>query len=299
MTARHWAMIGFVSLLWGGSFFFIGIAIREVPPFTIALSRVAGGAIVLLALAILTGHAIPRSAAAWRDYAVMGALANALPFVLIAFAQSRITGGVASVLNASTPLWTVIIAHLLTTDDKATPQRLLGVGVGIAGVATLVGPAALTGQQTGITGMAAMLVATLCYGFAALWGRRFRREPAIVTSAAQLACSAVMLTPLALAIDRPWALAMPSSVTLAALAGLALLSTALAFVIFFTVMAEAGPTNAMLVTLLVPVSATALGVLVLGEPLTLGQIEGGLLIAVSLVVIDGRLWAWFRQPARR
>ena len=295
MTVRQWALIGFLSLLWGGSFFFIAIAGREVPPFTIALSRVAIGAAVLLAAALALGHKVPSTARAWRDFAVMGALANAIPFVLIAFAQTRITTGVASVLNASTPLWTVLIAHLFTTDDKASPQRVLGVAIGMAGVATLVGPAAFAGEQSGMAGMLAMLAGTLSYGFAALWGRRFRDTPAIVTSSAQLACSAAILAPFAVLIDHPWTLAAPSWATVAALAGLALLSTALGFVIFFTVMAEAGATNAMLVTLLVPVSATALGVLFLGEALTLGQIEGGLLIATALLVIDGRAWSWLRQ----
>ncbi len=296
MTARQWTLIAFLSLLWGGSFFFTAIAAHEVPTFTLVLIRVAGGALVLTAVAAVLGHSWPRTAKEWRDYAVMAALANAIPFVLIAFAQTRITSGIASVLNASTPLWTVLIAHAFTSDDRLTPQRALGVAVGIAGVTTLVGPAALDPQEANGLGMAAMIGATLCYGFAGLWGRRFKANPPLMTAAAQLACSSLLLLPFAIAFDQPWRQTLPSLAALGSIAGLAVLSTALAFVIFFQIMAEAGATNAMLVTLLVPVSATLLGVLILHEPLSANQIAGGLLIAGALLIIDGRLWRALRRP---
>lgn len=295
MTTRQWAMIGVLSLLWGGSFFFIAIAVREIPTFTLVLARVGGGALILTVAALVLGHTLPDTPKAWRDFAVMAALANAVPFVLIVFAQARIPSGIASVLNASTPLWTVIIAHLLTTDDKATPQRLLGVGVGIAGVATLVGLTPVNADPAAGLGMAAMIAATICYGFAALWGRRFKATPPLITAAAQLLCSTVMLAPLALIFEHPLSLPLPSPAAIGATAGLAVLSTALAFVIFFRIMAEAGSSNAMLVTLLVPVSATLLGVLVLGEPLTSRQIAGGGLIGLALLIIDGRVWSAVRR----
>ena len=155
MTARQWALIALLSLLWGGSFFFIAIAAREWPPFTIVLMRVGGGAIVLAGIAASMGYKAPRAPRAWGDFAVMAVLANVLPFVLIVFAQTRISSGIASVLNASAPLWTVLIAHAFTPDDKLNAQRIIGVGVGIAGVATLVGPATLAGQQASMTGMIA------------------------------------------------------------------------------------------------------------------------------------------------
>lgn len=284
-------MIAILSLLWGGSFFFIAIAAREWPPFTVVLVRVGGGAVVLAGVALAIGHKVPRSARAWGDYAVMAVLANVLPFVLIVFAQTLIASGIASVLNASAPLWTVLIAHAFGTSDKLTAQRVAGVGVGIAGVAVLVGPAAFAGQQTSVTGMLAMIVATMSYGFAALWGRRFQSQPVLVTAAGQLVCAALIVLPLAMVIDKPWTLPVPSLSACAAMAGLAVLSTALAFVIFFQILAEVGGTNAMLVTLLVPLSATALGVLVLHEPLTGLHIAGGALIALALLIIDGRVWA--------
>ena len=225
----------------------------------------------------------------WRDFAVMAALANAVPFVLIAYAQTQLSSGIASVLNASTPLWTVIVAHVLTCDDKITPGRLVGVLVGMVGVATLAG-LQLSSVGGSIFGIMASIAATISYGFAGVFGRRFKDTPPIVTSAAQLLCSSVMLVPFALILEHPFLLAMPSHAAMEAVAGLAVLSTALAFVIFFGILAEAGASNAMLVTLLVPVSATALGIVFLGEPLTGRQIGGGALIGLALLIIDGRLF---------
>ena len=295
MTARQWALIALLSLFWGGSFFFNAIARPEVPTFTLVLLRVGGGALILIVAALALGHQFPRTVREWRDFAVMGALANAIPFVLIVFAQTRITSGMASVLNASAPLWTALIAHAFTSDDKLTPQRGLGVAVGLAGVATLVGPAALQTMGADIWGMAAVIAATMSYGFAGLWGRRFKFVPPIVMSAAQLVCSTALLLPFAVVLEHPWDQPVPSLPALASIAALAIFSTALGFLIFFQIMAEAGATNAMLVTLLVPVSATLLGVLVLHEPLTPQQIAGGLLIAAALLIIDGRLWRFIQR----
>lgn len=295
MTARQWALIALLSLFWGGSFFFNAIARPEVPTFTLVLLRVGGGALILIVSALALGHQFPRTVREWRDFAVMGALANAIPFVLIVFAQTRITSGMASVLNASAPLWTALIAHAFTSDDKLTPQRGLGVAVGLAGVATLVGPAALQTMGADIWGMAAVIAATMSYGFAGLWGRRFKFVPPIVMSAAQLVCSTALLLPFAVVLEHPWDQPVPSLPALASIAALAIFSTALGFLIFFQIMAEAGATNAMLVTLLVPVSATLLGVLVLHEPLTPQQIAGGLLIAAALLIIDGRLWRFIQR----
>ena len=295
MTARQWALIAVLSLFWGGSFFFNAIARPEVPTFTLVLLRVGGGALILILAALTLGHPVPRTGREWRDFAVMGALANAIPFVLIVFAQTRITSGMASVLNASAPLWTAMIAHAFTSDDKLTPQRGWGVAIGITGVATLVGPAALQAKGADTLGMLAVIAATMSYGFAGLWGRRFKEVPPIVMSAAQLVCSTALLIPFAVVLEHPWDQAVPSLPALAAIAALAVVSTALGFLIFFQIMAEAGATNAMMVTLLVPMSATLLGVLVLHEPLTTQQLAGGLLIGAALLIIDGRLWRFIQR----
>ncbi|MDZ4843869.1 MAG: DMT family transporter, partial [Hyphomicrobium aestuarii] len=288
----HWTLIVAVSTLWGASFFFNAVALKELPPLTIVWVRIAGGALVLALVMMAIGQRVPPGTR-WRDFAVMGLLANALPFALIVSAQTQITSGLASVLNASTPVWTVLVAHAAGA-ETATPARLFGVAVGIAGVTVLIGPTAFAGETTTVFGMAAIIAGTVSYAFASLWGRRFREVPSLVTSTLQLGFSAAMLLPVMLIAERPWTLPVPGAATIAALTGAAVLSTALAFVIFFKVMAEAGAINAMLVTLLVPVSAIALGTMVLDEPLTAQKLLGAAIITAGLVILDGRAWRWLK-----
>ncbi len=292
MSAYHWTLIVAVSTLWGASFFFNAVALKELPPLTIVWVRIAGGALVLALVMMAIGQRVPPGTR-WRDFAVMGLLANALPFALIVSAQTQITSGLASVLNASTPVWTVLVAHAAGA-ETATPARLFGVAVGIAGVTVLIGPTAFAGETTTVFGMAAIIAGTVSYAFASLWGRRFREVPSLVTSTLQLGFSAAMLLPVMLIAERPWTLPVPGAATIAALTGAAVLSTALAFVIFFKVMAEAGAINAMLVTLLVPVSAIALGTMVLDEPLTAQKLLGAAIITAGLVILDGRAWRWLK-----
>lgn len=295
MSPRHWVLIGFLSCLWGAAFFFNAVAVRDVPTLTIVLVRVAGGALVLMLAMAVMGTRVP-SSTRWWDYAVMGLLASALPFVLIVGAQTQITSGLASVLNASAPIFSVLVAHAFGA-ERATGLRLAGVFLGFCGVAVLIGPSALAGDGVTTIGMLAVLAGTLSYGFASLWGRRFKDVPPLFTSTAQLGFSAAFLLPLALIVDRPWTVAAPGWAAIGALAGLAVLSTALAFVIFFRVMAEAGAINAMLVSLLIPLSATLLGVVVLGEAISMRQVAGAAVIGCALLILDGRLVAWW--TARR
>lgn len=293
MSLYHWSLIAFVSCLWGLSFFFNAIALHDWPPLTIVWVRVAGGGAILLLLMLWRGQRLPPTLR-WQDYAVMGFLANALPFALIVSAQTEIASGLASVLNATTPVWTVLVAHAFGA-ERVTATRLAGIGIGVAGVVVLIGPAALAGEQTTVIGMVAILAGTLSYALAAQWGRRFRDVSPIVTSALQLTASTVLLAPLVLIAEAPWTLPVPSAATALSLTGAAVLSTALAFVLFFKVMAEAGPINAMLVTLLVPVSAIALGSSILGEPMTVQKLTGAGIIAAGLLVLDGRAVAWLRS----
>ncbi|PZN15250.1 MAG: hypothetical protein DIU63_08840, partial [Proteobacteria bacterium] len=218
-------------------------------------------------------------------------------FLLIVRGQREIASGLASVLNATTPLFAVIIAHVFTTDEKLTAPKLAGVLTGIAGVSILVGPEAMFGQPANLFGMVLILGAACSYGFSALWGRRFKETPPLVTATSQLICSTAILLPLALVIDRPWALlALPKTSAILAVIGLAFLSTALAYIVFFRIMAISGPTNTMLVTLLIPVSAIAFGTVFLGEVLLPRHIAGALVIATALVILDGRV---FNLLARR
>ena len=296
LSFNQWLLLIALSVLWGGSFFFVGVAVKELPAFTIVLLRVALAALLLLPFVLAAGHRLPSTAADWTPFLVMSLLNNVVPFCAIALGQKEIASGLASVLNATTPLFALIATHALTS-DKLTATKLTGVMIGIVGVALLIGPAAFGTDKTSLSGMLLILVGTASYGFASVWGRRLRETPPLVSACSQLLCSSLVLALLASLIDRPWRLPLPSPPTIAALLGLAALSTSLAYVIFFRILAVSGPIAVMLVTLLIPISGIGLGVVVLGETLYWRHIAGALVIASGLLVIDGRLLRWL-LPAR-
>jgi drug/metabolite transporter (DMT)-like permease len=296
MAAREWGLLVALSVLWGGSFFFVGVAVAELPTLSIVALRVALAAVALLLFMAASGIAIPSGAAAWRAFFGMGLLNNAVPFVLIVWGQAHIASGLASILNATTPLFTVIVAHWLTADEKLTPPRAAGVAIGFGGVVVMIGPAALQGLGADLLAQLACLAAALFYAFGGIYGRRFRRLgiAPLQTTFGQVAASSVLLVPLALLADRPWMLPMPGPATWAAMVGLAVVSTAFAYGLYFRILARAGATNVLLVTFLVPVSAILLGALILGERLQPRHFAGMALIGAGLAAIDGRLAAWWR-----
>lgn len=290
MTRAEWAMLVALSVLWGGSFFFNGIAVRELPVFTVVVLRVALAALALWAVLRLTGAAMPRSASVWAAFFAMGFLNNVVPFTLIVWGQSHIASGVASILNATTPLFTVLVAQAFTGDEKLSGLRLIGVLSGMGGVAVMIGGGAWSSLGAELPAQLAVLAAALSYALAGVFGRRFRAMGVapMATATGQVTASSLLLIPLMLWIDRPWTLAMPSAAALAALLGVALLSTALAYVLYFRILATAGATNLLLVTFLIPISSILLGVLVLDETLRTGHLIGMMLIGVGLAAIDGR-----------
>jgi drug/metabolite transporter (DMT)-like permease len=232
----------------------------------------------------------------------MGLLNNLVPFGLIFWAQQHVTGGLAAILDATTPLWSVLLAHLLTRDEPLRPNRLAGVVLGVAGVAVVVGPeVALAGfgDGRGVAARAAVLLAAASYACAGLYGRRFRSLPPTTSAAGQLTASALIILPVACLIERPWTLPVPGAAAAGAVVGLALLSTALAYVVYFRLLRSAGATNLLLVTLLIPPSALLLGATVLGEPVEPRQLAGMALIGVGLAVIDGRPLRLLAGAARR
>lgn len=295
MGRLEWLLLVALSMLWGGTFFFVEIALVDLPPFTIVLTRVALAALLLWLAIVATGRLAPTETWPWRAYFVMGALNNVVPFSLIFWGQTQLTGGLAAILNATPPLFTVLLAHFLTVDERLRPHRLAGVMLGLVGVAVLIGFDLLQGLRAYVLAEAAVLGAALSYAFAGIFGRRFKGQPPIRTAAGQLTASSAMMLPLALLVDRPWTLSLPSLATVAALAGLALLSTALAYIIFFRILAAAGATNLLLVTLLIPVSAFALGAAFLGEQLAPRHVLGMGLIGLGLAAIDGRPIAGLRR----
>ncbi|MEO1599984.1 MAG: DMT family transporter [Pseudomonadota bacterium] len=291
MTPRVWGMLLTLSVLWGGSFLFVGIAVAELPPFTIVTLRVALAAATLWLVLRMMGRAVPGEAAVWLAFFGMGLLNNAIPFSLIVWGQTQIASGLASILNATTPIFTVLVAHFLTADERLSGAKLAGVALGFAGVAVMIGWDALSGLGAAVLAQVAILGAALSYAFAGVFGRRFRAmgiDP-VVTAFGQVTASSAMLLPVALVLEAPWRLPMPGAEVIAAVVALAVLSTAAAYVLFFRILAAAGATNLLLVTFLIPPSAILMGWLVLSETLRLQHGLGLLLILAGLAAIDGRV----------
>lgn len=294
MSASDWLLLIILSVLWGGSFFFVELALDGLGPFTLVTGRVGLGALALLIFVRATGNRMPREARLWGAFLVMGALNNLIPFTLIAWGQVHIDSGLASILNATTPLFTVLLAHVLTRDERMTTGKFVGVLFGLAGVAVLIGPDALSGLGAQGLGQIAVLVASLSYGFAGIFGRRFKDIPPSVAAAGMLTTSTVMVAPLAVLIERPWT-ASPGVGALLAVLGMAVLSTALAYLLYFRILARAGATNLLLVTFLIPVSALVLGILFLGERLDWTAYAGMALIFLGLAAVDGRVVRLIRR----
>jgi drug/metabolite transporter (DMT)-like permease len=292
MRTTDWLLLFVLSVLWGLTYFFAVIATHSVPPLTLVLLRVALAAMVLVPIVLLMGFRLPDNLATWRSLVILASLNNIIPFTLMFYGQPHVTGGLASVINATTPLFTILIARIFA-QEPLSAAKIAGVLLGLAGVAVLMGPAAANMHATSLLGMSCFVGAAISYGVSALWLRRFRDTPPMVSAASQLICSSAMML-LPASLERAWLLPMPPLPAIGAVLGLAVLSTALAYVLFFRISATAGATNVMLVTLLIPVTAVGLGAVFLGEAVTLHQIVGALIIASGLLIIDGRLLRFAR-----
>jgi len=294
MKPAEWGMLILLSIFWGGSFFFVEIALRDFQPFTVVFLRVTLAALILLGLVYIRGQRMPVSLSAWGAFLVMGALNNAIPFTLIVWGQTRIDSGVASILNATTPIFTVILAHLLTSDERLTLRKFLGVLIGFLGVYIMMKPELKDGFSWRGLGQIAVLGATVSYGFAGIFGKRFKQTSPMVNSAGMLICSSLMMFPFAVIIDSPWLL-NPSLEAVAAVFGIAIVSTAMAYLLYFRILAAAGATNVLLVTFLIPISALLLGVGVLGEVINVFEYIGMGCIFLGLMVIDERALKWIKS----
>lgn len=295
MTAQSWALLALLSFLWGCSYFLIEIAI-EIPVLLLVGVRTFLATVVLWIYVVATGAEIPRKLSIWMAFLVMGLLNNVIPFSLIVWGQTEISSSLASILNATAPLFAVIIAAVWLKDEPVTPTKILGVVIGFTGVAVMIGPGAIGEIGGDVFAELAVVLAGLSYACAGAYGRRFHRmqlSPA-VAAAGQVTMSTVVLgaaVPLAVDVS---AAAGADLTAWAAVAAMAVFSTALAYLLYFRLLATAGATNLMLVTFLIPVTAILLGVLVLKETLSAWEVGGMLLIFSALVVIDGRV-----LPGRR
>ena len=291
MRRADWAILLILSILWGGSFFFIEVLVEHLPPLTIVTLRVGLAAITLWLIILARKYEIPSTLKAWTALIIVGFLNNALPFTLITWGQTHINSGLSSIFNATTPFFTVLVAGALLADERVTQNKLLGVLIGILGVSILIGLDALKGITGSLFGQLAVLGAAISYAFAGVFARRFKAlgiSPLMVATG-QVTTAAFMLIPLTILIDKPWTLTLPPAPIIGAMLGLALLSTVVAYILYFRLIASAGATNAALVTFIIPISAILLGVFILGETFTATQALGMVLIGLGLIVMDGRL----------
>lgn len=288
MNAQNWALLLLLSVLWGGAYFFAGVAVRELPPLTVVLARVFLAAATLLPLFWYLGYSLPRSLSGWYPFLGMGILNNVIPFAFIFAGQLHISVGLSSIINAMTPLFTVLVMASFK-EERLNTYRLTGVLLGVIGVAVLRGFGGPFGAGQTL-GIALCLAAALSYGFAALWGRRFLVSiPPVKSATCQLMCSTLIMAVLVSIVDKPWTLAAPSQATVFSVLALAVFGTALAYIVFFRILSSAGASNVMLVTLLIPITALMLGNVFLGESIRSSDILGALIIGSGLIFIDGRI----------
>ena len=299
MNGRDWTILATLAVIWGGAFVFIGVAVRHVDPLTYVWLRLTIAAAAMWLFLGWTGQRLGLPRQMWGAILLLALLNNALPFALFGWGQTHIASGLASILNATTPIWGVVVAHLFTSDERLTPRKLAGVLLGFGGVAIMIGPSLFAAIGTNALAQLACITASLSYAIAAVWARRFKPlglSPLSVTTG-QLTAGAAMMLPVMLLVDRPWTQALPPLEAWGAIVALALLCTAFGYVLYFRLIDSAGATNALLVTLLVPPIAILLGALLLGEVLAPQDFLGLALIAIGLAAIDGRLLSLWR--ARR
>jgi drug/metabolite transporter (DMT)-like permease len=288
MSAKNWGLLLLLALLWGSSFFFYKILVATLPPVTVVLGRVGIAAVAMNLWLLVSGLKMPLSDGRWRRFLLLGFLNNVLPFILIAWGETRITSGMASILNATTPIFMVAVAHWGTEDEKLSWGKVAGIVLGIAGVMVLVGSDAFGGGSY-IWGELAVVGASCAYGFGGVYSRRFKDLPPLVAATGQVSGGAVILLPLSLLIDQPWRLPMPDADVWAALLAIALVNTALAYFVYYRMLAGAGVTYISLVTFLIPVIALMLGAIFLDERVTAQALAGMAVITLGLAAIDGRL----------
>jgi drug/metabolite transporter (DMT)-like permease len=296
MGGTEWALLVTQSMLWGSAFFFAELVVKELPPLTIAAFRLMPAAFIVVAVCFALGSRLPVTFTEWRRFIPFAAFNSAVPFFLVLWAQREVTGGVAALFNASAPVFGVFLAHALTHDEKITAGRLAGIFMGLLGIGVLVGEDLVSGSSSALLPKLALLAAALCYALSSVGARVYLRNYTPYTIAAGQLTGALALTlPIALLVDQPWTLPVPSWTAVGAIAWLGIFSSALAALCYFNILHRAGATSALLVTLLLPLTPIVLGAVFLGEMLTVREMIGGLIICAALVLIDGRLFRrWLR-----
>jgi len=292
MSRQAWLLLLALSAIWGASFLFIEIALRAMGPITLVFFRVAIASVTLGLYAFFTKLPVPTARAFWFGTFVMGFLNNAIPFTFIAYGQLSITGGMASIINANTAFFGVIVAAAFLPSERLSWRRLSGVILGVAGVVIVVGPAELLRFDVAQIGQLAVVIATLSYAFASVWGRlRLQGYDGTITAFGTALCATVMLSGIMLVAEGVPDFAITGELLMVAI-GLGVIGTAGAYMIYFKILALAGASNLMLVTIIVPIFAVSLDALVLGQLVSGREVIGFVVIALGLAIMDGRLLSY-------
>jgi len=296
LGAPEWGLILLQSMLWGSSYFFVAMVQGQLPVFSVTAFRsLPAAAVLLLVVVVFLGYRLPAQLSQWALFLKFAVINTYIPHLLVVWAQSRATGGMAAIFNATAPVFGIFLAHLLTHDEKLSGHKLAGILVGVMGVVILVGADFGMGSGLDILAKLALLAAPLCYVSANIYARHHLSEHhPFVIAVMQMLCSMIVAIPIALVIDQPWNSPPPSMQALVALAGMGILGSGLSSLCHFTVLRRAGVTNASLVTLIMPLTPIFLGGLFLGERLTQRDILGASVIAAALILIDGRVLQWAR-----
>jgi len=289
MTLANWFLLLLLGTIWGGSFLFAKVAVAEIPPLFLVFLRVLIAGLALHVVLRLRGISFPLSPTLLASFLVMGLLNNAVPFSLLFWGQTEISAGLASILNATTPIFTFVIAAVLLQQETVQFHRAAGVVLGIAGVAIMLLPNLTGAGHDPLWAQLACLGAALSYGLAAAYARRFKDLPPVISATGQLTGSSLIMLPIAVLSSGTWTVTGVSFEVWANVLALGLVATAAAYLIYFRLLADAGATNASLVTLIVPATAILFGVIILGESLTGFQIGGLGLLLLGLLVLDGRI----------
>ena len=295
LGATEWLLLAMHSMLWGSAFFFVDIAKSEMSAFVMTSLRLVPAASILLVVAAVMRLSLIPLVRDWWRFLLLASINNYIPFLLLIYGQYQVTGGIAAVFNATSPLFAAFLAHALTQDEKLSANKLAGIVLGISGVGVLAWQDLWGGSDAGLLAKGALLGAAFCYALAGIYGRTFRGFQPIVVASGQMVWALILSIPLALLIGQPWNDPPPSSTALLACLGMGVFASAFASICYFTILKRAGATNALLVTLLLPLTPITLGAVFLGHSLKPTDIAGGLLIACALIVIDGRAIGLLRR----
>jgi drug/metabolite transporter (DMT)-like permease len=288
MSLRNFLTLLILSLIWGASFLFIKVAVATIPPLSVAFGRTSLAAVLLYVVLRSRGLRMPGRSPVWGTFLLMGFFNGAVPYTLITWAEIHIDSGLAAIVNALMPLFTVLLAHLFTGDERLNWMKIVGIFLGFLGVVALIGPAVLKGLGKDVLAQLAVMAAALCYAIAVIYGRRLKDITPLVSATGQLFCAAFLTLPMVLVFNDPWALS-PSFISVAALTCLSLLGTALAYLLYYYLLPRIGSTNLSLVTYLIPVTGVFWGALLLGERLHWSAFLALVLILAGIAGVNNRL----------